>query len=72
MSYDEGDHVEISIPDPSDLDHRFHGYRGEIVDILEDDLSSITGEPEDDFLYTVDLEQDGRHDFRYKDLTELD
>jgi ribosomal protein L21E len=45
IAYDEGDHVEISIPDPSDLDHRFHGYKGEIVDILEDDLSGITGEP---------------------------
>lgn len=72
MPYDEGDYVEVYIPDSSDPDHRLHGYEGEITDILEDDLSGLTGDSEDDFLYTVDLEQNGSHDFRYNDLQLLD
>lgn len=72
MKYDKGDYVEVCIPDSSDPDHRFHGYEGEVVDILKDELSGITGDPEDDFLYTVDLEQDGSQDFRYDDLELLD
>jgi len=46
---------------------------GEVVDILEDDLSGLTGTREDDFLYTVDFDNEeyGESDFRYNDLEKL-
>jgi hypothetical protein len=46
---------------------------GEVVDILEDELSGLTGNAEDDFLYTVDFYDNdlGEMDFRYDDLREV-
>lgn len=43
------------------------------MDILEDELGGLTGEPEHDFLYTVDFydEELGEMDFRYDDLEEV-
>ena len=43
---------------------------GEVTEILEDDLSGLSGNPEDDFLYSVDFynEELGESDFRYNDL----
>ena len=72
MEYEEGDLVEVYIPDTDDVDSKYHRCKGEVVDVLEDDLSELTGNPEDDFLYTVDLEEDGTQDFRYGDLKELE
>ena len=46
---------------------------GEIVDIHEDDLSTLTNDPLDDFTYTVDFDEEdyGKMDFRYSDLEPL-
>lgn len=46
---------------------------GEVVDILEDELSGLTGDPKDEFPYTVDFceEELGEMDFRYDDLQEV-
>lgn len=38
------------------------------MDVFEDDLSGLTGDPDHDFLYSVELEDNGTRDFRYDDL----
>ena len=70
MRYDIGDRVQVNIPNPDDPDHNYHGKPGEITDIFEDDLSGLTGDPEHDFLYTVDFHVESleKSDFRYDDL----
>jgi hypothetical protein len=73
IKYNIGDEVQIDIPDPKDPDHMYHEEEGEIAEILEDDLSGLTGNPDDDLLYTVDFydEELGDADFRYQDLRPL-
>lgn len=56
----EGDRVRVDIPAKSDPDHeQYHGWHGEIVDILEDDAGS---------LYRVELDRGDTADFRRHDL----
>jgi hypothetical protein len=73
IKYEIGDEVQVNIPDPEDPDHRYHRETGEIKEILEDDLSTITGDPLHDFKYTVDFDKEdyGEMDFRYDDLDPL-
>ena len=70
MSYQVGDRVRVDIPERSDPDHRYHGEAGEIVEVLQDDLSGITGDPRDDYLYRVAFDEEalGRMSFRHHDL----
>lgn len=69
MRFDVGDRVRVSIPDPSDPDHMYHGATGEIVDVLKDDLGEVTGDPADNYLYTVELDANiGTIDVRHDDL----
>lgn len=71
MSYQVGDRVRVAIPDASDPDHRYHGKTGRIEEVLQDDLSQITGDPRDDFLYRVRFDDDslGKMSFRHHDLS---
>lgn len=68
--YQVGDEIRVDIPDPSDSDHRYHGETGTIVDVSEDDLGGLTGQPRDDYLYTVEFDDStfGTMDFRHDDL----
>lgn len=61
------------IPEEDDPDHHYHGEVGEVIDILEDELSGLTGNQEDDLLYTVEFDDEtlGEMDFRYDDLKEV-
>ena len=70
MSYQVGDRVRVQIADPSDPDHRYHGETGRIEEVLEDDLSGVTGDSRDDFLYRVEFDDEslGRMSFRHHDL----
>ena len=72
MKYDIGDEVVVEIPNEKDPDHCYHGEIGEVIDILEDDLSDITEDTKDDYLYTVELENDVSHGFRYSDLSKIE
>lgn len=70
MSYDVGDRVRVVIPENDDPDYRYHDKVGEIEAVLQDDLSGLTGDPRDDFLYRVAFEAAGlgRMAFRHHDL----
>lgn len=70
MSYEIGDRVRVTIPDSDDPDHRYHGEVGQIEEVLQDDLSGVTGDPRDDFLYRIRFDDDalGRMSFRHHDL----
>lgn len=70
MSYNIGDRVRVDIPDSDDPDYRYHGEIGEVEDVLQDDLSGITGDPRDDFLYQVAFDDEalGAMSFQHHDL----
>ncbi|MDZ7701653.1 MAG: hypothetical protein U5J98_06060 [Halobacteriales archaeon] len=70
MSYQVGDRVSVAIPDAADPDHRYHGETGRIEEVFQDDLSGITDDPRDDFLYRVAFDDEalGRMSFRHHDL----
>ncbi|WP_418281910.1 hypothetical protein [Halorubrum sp. DTA98] len=64
-----GSRVRIDIPDETDADHSLHGEHGEIVDVIRDDASSVTGRDVDDDLYRVKLDdEDSTVDLRARDL----
>lgn len=66
--FDIGDRVRIDIPDETDPDFQFHGKNGEIISIIRDDASDITGDPQDDGLYRVELDGGGTVDVRARDV----
>lgn len=70
MSFLVGDRVQVDTPDGDDPDHRYHGAAGEIEGVLQDDLGGITGNPRDDSLYRVAIDDEalGQMSFRYHDL----
>jgi uncharacterized secreted protein with C-terminal beta-propeller domain len=61
----------VTIPDPDDPDHRYHGAVGTVVSVSLDDLGTLTGDPADDYIYTVrfDDAELGEMTFRQPDLT---
>lgn len=73
INYDIGDKVRVHIPNPEDPDNRYHEKTGEITNITEDDLSTLTGDPCHDYKYTVEFEDDDLDSmhFRYDDLTNI-
>lgn len=70
-AYQPGDRVQVDIPNPDDPDHRYHDEVGTVSAVYVDDLGTLTGNPEDDYLYTVvfDDEDLSKKDFRHTDLT---
>lgn len=64
-----GDTVRV-ILDQDDPDQQFHDRKGEIVDIAFDDAESVTGDSEDNFMYTVRFDDGEEPDvhFRRNDL----
>ncbi|MFC7043852.1 hypothetical protein [Halonotius sp. GCM10025705] len=44
-AFSTGDTVRIDIPDETDPDHdQYHGDHGHIIDVVKDELTTITGE----------------------------
>lgn len=73
QEYQIGDEVRIDL-EQDDIDQRYDGMIGKIVEIGEDDLGGLTGDPEDDNMYTIELrngEIPSIH-FRYRDLQPLE
>jgi len=68
--YSEDDEVRIDIPDETDPDFdRLHGETGEIVEIIEDDAGTESGDERDSALYRVALAgRDEMVDVRWRDL----
>jgi len=55
-------------------DNKWHGKKGEIIDIQFDDAGSVTGDTRDNFMFTIRLDDGTVPDlhFRRKDLKPLD
>ncbi|PLK19832.1 hypothetical protein CYV19_12965 [Natronobacterium gregoryi SP2] len=71
--FHKGDRVRIDIPDETDPDHdRFHGEQGVVQDIIEDDAGSETGDPRDNILYQIQLNNGKEMGFRWRDLRPAD
>ncbi len=70
QEYHQGDRVRVTVPDPVDPDHRYHGAVGTVTAVHEDCLSVKTGDSRDDYLYRVEFERHraGRMWFRHDDL----
>lgn len=68
--YWKGEEVVLEIPDPDDSEHRYHGRRGLVVGLAEDDLGDLPGidHPEDSWLIDVLVADDGVVHCRPSDL----
>jgi len=67
--FTEGDRVRVDIPDETDPDfRRYHGKRGTITEILEDDAGEMTGDERDSYLFRVELDEGSVIDTRWRDL----
>ena len=67
--YEVGDRVVIDLPDlRRKVDGQYHGRRGTVTDYWTDDLGVVTGNPLNDWHFTVDLDSGGTFSARYVDL----
>ena len=67
--YHVGDRVRIDIPDETDPDHdRYHGEHGRIIDILEDEAGTLTGDKRDSTIYRIELSNGEELDLRHKSI----
>ena len=56
--FSEGDRVRVGIPDETDPNHkRYHGVRGTVVAVINDDAGRATGDERDSLLFRVELEE---------------
>jgi ribosomal protein L21E len=69
-----GDQVKLVLDKERSPDNHLHGQTGEITDIQFDQLEDVTGNPQDNFLYTVKLNSGKELDihFRRHDLKKTD
>jgi len=72
-SIQKGDHVKLILDKENGPDNHLHGKTGEIINIEFDDAQSVTGDSEDNFIYTVRLENGDIPDihFRRHDLQKI-
>jgi len=67
--YTVGNRVRIDIPDKTDFDHdRYHGQHGQIVEILEDEAGSLTGDERDSTIYRVRFSNGEELDLRHRSI----
>jgi ribosomal protein L21E len=73
QAYQKGDRVKLILDKERGPDTHLHGKTGEIINIEFDDASSVTGESEDNFIYTVQLDNGEIPDiyFRRHDLQRI-
>ena len=65
--YEIGDRVRIDIPDETDPDHdRYHSEHGQIVDILEDEAGTLTGDERDSIIYRIQFSNGEELDLRHQ------
>ena len=67
--YNTGDRVRIDIPDETDPDHdQYHGKHGRIVDVLNDEAGTLTGDERDSTIYRVQFNNDEELDLRHQSI----
>ena len=67
--YDVGDRVRVDITDETDPDHdRYHGEHGQVVDVLEDEAGSLTGDDRDSIIYRVQFSNGEELDLRHQSI----
>ena len=67
--YDVGGRVRIDIPDETDPDHdSYHGKHGRIVEILEDEAGTLTGDERDSTIYRVRFSNGEELDLRHRSI----
>ena len=65
--HDIGDRVRIDITDETDPDHdRYHGEHGRIVEILNDEAGTLTGDERDSTIYRVRFSSGEELDLRHR------
>lgn len=73
MTVGIGDRIRVTVPDPADPDHRYHGETGEVVDVSEDELGQLFDDPRLNYLVTVEFDDEslGTMTFRIHDLEKV-
>lgn len=67
--FTKGDRVRVDIPATTDPDQdRYHGVHGDVVDVLKDEVSEVTGDDRDEAIFRVELDNGETADFRWRDL----
>ena len=67
--YHVGDRVRVDIPDETDPDHdRYHGEHGRVIDILEDEAGTLTGDERDSTIYRVEFSNGEELDLRHQSI----
>jgi len=56
QAFQKGDRVKLILDKETGPDTHLHGKAGEIIEINFDDAGSATGNSEDNFMYTVKLD----------------
>jgi ribosomal protein L21E len=70
--FEEGDSIRVDIPDPDDPDFdTYHGRKGEVIEVFDDDVGQHTGDQRDDVLYRIQFTNGNKMDFRWRDLRPL-
>jgi hypothetical protein len=61
--------VRVDIPDETDPDHdQYHGEHGQIVDILEDEAGTLTGDERDSIIYRIQFSTGEELDLRHQSI----
>jgi hypothetical protein len=67
--FNEGDTVQVDIPDTTDPDFgTYHGEVGTVVDVRTDDAGAVTGDERDNTEYLVEFSDGDQMFFRWRDL----
>lgn len=66
QSLQKGDQVKLILDKENGPDNHLHGKIGEIINIEFDDAQSVTGNSEDNFIYTVRLENGDVPDIHFR------
>ena len=68
-AFEVGDRVRIDIPDEQDPDfEQYHDRVGKIKEIMPDDAGDSTGDERDSYIFRVQVDDDQKADFRWRDL----
>lgn len=67
------DRVDVTVPDPTDSDHRYHGAIGRVVAVRRSTFFAHTGDARHDYLYRVAFKTDSDAEmlFRHDNLDQV-